>query len=193
MNIVKSHSRRRNILFFAFFLFLPFMLISPAEGEDFSSEIVRLHVIANSDSEQDQFVKLRVRDAVLKAASTLSLESNATEKIKNNTELLNDAAKVALASYGSDFSVKTQFGRFDFPVKSYGNITLPAGEYTAVRVIIGEGVGSNWWCVMYPPLCFTSETCAEFDEETVDLITNGLPDKDRPQFRVKFKFLELFE
>lgn len=193
MNVIKTINHKRNIIFLMVFLFLPFMLISPAEGETFSSEIVRLHVIANSDSEYDQFVKLRVRDAVLKAAKSLSLEKNAAEEIKNNTDILNDAAKVALASYGSDFSVKTQFGRFNFPVKSYGNITLPAGQYTAVRVIIGEGVGQNWWCVMYPPLCFTSETCAQFDDETIDLITNGLSKSDRPQFKIKFKFLELFE
>ena len=180
-------------IFLFLFLILPLIFISPAEGEDFKNGIVRLHVIANSDLEYDQFVKLRVRDAVLKAAKTLSLDKNAAEEIKNNTDILNDAAKVALMSYGVNSSVKTQFGTFDFPVKSYGNITPPAGQYTAVRVIIGEGVGQNWWCVMYPPLCFTSETCAQFDDETIDLITNGLSKSDRPQFKIKFKFLELFE
>ena len=192
MRFMNIKSRRKSLFFLVIFLFLPLIFLSPAEGENFSSEIVRLHVIANSDNEKDQFLKLRVRDAVLKAASNLSLKENAAKEIESNISILNDAAKIALASYGSTFSVKTQFGRFDFPVKSYGNITLPQGEYTAVRVIIGEGIGKNWWCVMYPPLCFTSETCAEFDDETVDLITNGLHNS-RPQFKIKFKFLELFE
>lgn len=193
MSAIKTKTFRKEIIFLMVFLFLPFILITPAEGEDFKSEIVRLHVIANSDSDEDQFIKLRIRDAVLKSAKNLSLETNAAQEIKNNIDILNDAAKVALMSYGSDFPVKTQFGTFDFPVKSYGSITLPAGKYTAVRVIIGDGAGQNWWCVMYPPLCFTSETCAEFDDETVDLITNGLSKTDRPQFKIKFKLLEIFQ
>ena len=168
----------------ALFLVLPFLFISPAEGEDM--RIIRLHVIANSDSEFDQYVKLRVRDSVLAVSDSLE-----PEEIPCKLNLMEDAAKVTLASYGCDSTVKVQFGKFDFPKKSYGSVTLPAGKYTAVRLVIGEGLGQNWWCVMYPPLCFTDETTAHFDN---DLITkNGLTQSGRPKFEIKFKLAELFK
>ena len=177
--------KKRNIIFLAVFLLLPIFLISPAQGENL--EIVRLHIIAQSDDAYDQYIKLRVRDAVLNAANTLSLNENAAEEIENNLSLIEDAARVVLASYGVDYGAHAQFGEFDFPTKTYGNVTLPAGKYTAVRVVLGNGDGQNWWCVMYPPLCFTGETTANFDKETVDLITKS----GSPQFKIKFKIFEL--
>ncbi len=170
--------------FIAFFLILPFLLITPADSEDMN--IIRLHVIANSDSEYDQYVKLKVRDSVLALSNTLS-----PEEIPHSLNLMEDAAKVTLASYGINPSAKAQFGKFHFPKKSYGNITLPAGEYTAVRVVIGNGQGQNWWCVMYPPLCFTDETTAHFKDDIIS--KNGLTKSGRPKFEIKFKLLELFK
>lgn len=190
--LIKTNRRRRIIVLF-FFLLLPFFLITPAEGEDMSAGIVRLHVIANSDSEHDQYLKLRVRDAVLDAAKNLPYAENAADEIKNNMELIEDAATVALASYDCDYRVKAEFGSFKFPTKTYGNVTFPAGEYTAVRVIIGEGKGKNWWCVMYPPLCFTDETTAHFPDSSSDILSkNGLTASGKPQFEIKFKFLDFF-
>ena len=169
----------------ALFLIFPVFLISPAQGE--TPDIVRLHIIAESDDPYDQYIKLRVRDAVLIAASSLSLENGAAEEIKCNLSLIEDAAKVVVASYGAYYDVHVQFGEFDFSTKSYGNITLPAGKYTAVRVLLGDGNGQNWWCVMYPPLCFTNETTAKFDKESVDIITKS----GSLQFKIKLKILEL--
>lgn len=177
--------KKRNIIFLAVFMLLPFFIVSPVQGEDLG--IVRLHIIAQSDDAYDQYVKLRVRDAVLNAANSLSLNEDAAEEIENNLSLIEDAARVVLASYGVDYSAHAQFGEFDFPTKTYGNVTLPAGKYTAVRIILGNGAGQNWWCVMYPPLCFTGETTANFDKETVDLITKS----GSLQFKIKFKILEL--
>ncbi len=177
--------KKRNIIFLALFLLFPVFLISPAQGEKL--DIVRLHIIAQSDDAYDQYIKLRVRDGVLDASQALSLDGNAADEIENNLSLIEDAARVVLASYGVTYSVHAQFGEFDFPAKTYGNVTLPAGKYTAVRVVLGNGGGQNWWCVMYPPLCFTSETTANFDKETVDLITKS----GSPQFKIKFKILEL--
>jgi len=177
--------KKRNVIFLAVFLLLPIFLISPAQGE--SLDIVRLHIIAQSDDAYDQYIKLRVRDAVLNVANSLSINEDASEKIEKNLSLIEDAAKVVLASYGVDYSAHAQFGEFDFPTKTYGNVTLPAGKYTAVRIVLGNGSGQNWWCVMYPPLCFTGETTANFDKETVDLITKS----GSPQFKIKFKILEL--
>lgn len=164
-------------------LILIFSFVAPAQVNELG--LIRLHVIANSDDEFDQFVKLRVRDAVLAVSKSIE-----PEEIPGSLDLLEDAAKVVLASYGCDYPVKAMFGKFDFPTKSYGNITLTAGKYTAVRVVIGSGAGQNWWCVMYPPLCFTSETTAHFDE---DVITkNGLTQSGRPKFKIKFKLAEIF-
>ena len=171
-------------LILALFLLLPFVLITPADGEDMN--IIRLHVIANSDSEYDQFVKLKVRDSVLAVSNTLS-----PEEIPHSLNLMEDVAKVTLASYGINPSARVQFGKFDFPTKSYGNITLPAGEYTAVRVLIGDGEGQNWWCVMYPPLCFTDEATAHFKDDIIS--KNGLTQTGRPKFEIKFKLAELFK
>ena len=177
--------KKRNIIFLAVFMLLPLFIISPAQGE--ALDIVRLHIIAQSDDAYDQYVKLRVRDAVLDVAKSLSLKEDAAAEIEKNLSLIEDAAKVVLASYGVDYSAHAQFGEFDFPTKTYGSVTLPAGKYTAVRIILGDGDGQNWWCVMYPPLCFTGETTANFDKETVDLITKS----GSPQFKIKFKILEL--
>lgn len=177
--------KKRNVIFLALFLFFPIFLISPAEGENL--DIVRLHVIAQSDDAYDQYIKLRVRDAVLEVSHSLSIDKEAAVNIKNNLSLIEDAANVVLASYGVDYKAYAQFGEFDFPTKTYGNVTLPAGNYTAVRIVLGKGEGQNWWCVMYPPLCFTGETTANFDKETVDLITKS----GSPQFKIKFKILEL--
>ena len=171
-------------LILTLFLLLPFLLITPAEGENMN--IIRLHVIANSDSEYDQYVKLKVRDSVLAVSNTLD-----PEDIPYSLKLIEDTAKLTLATYGSNLSAKVQFGKFDFPTKSYGNITLPAGEYTAVRVIIGDGEGQNWWCVMYPPLCFTDETTAHFKDDIIS--KNGLTNLGRPKFEIKFKIAEFFK
>ena len=178
--------KKRNIILTAVFMLLALFIISPAESE--SLNIVRLHIVAESDSAYDQYVKLRVRDAVLGASQDLSLtDESAADRIKSNLSAIEDTANLVLASYGVSYKAQAQFGEFDFPAKTYGNVTLPAGKYTAVRVVLGGGEGQNWWCVMYPPLCFTNETTANFDKETVDLITKS----GNPQFKIKFKILEL--
>lgn len=179
--------KKIKIILFALFLILPLFIIAPDDGD--SLNLVRLHVIASSDGDYDQYVKLRVRDAVLEKAASLPIMENPAEVIETNLSLIEDAAKVTLASYGMDYSAKAVFGEFDFPEKSYGNITLPAGKYTAVRIILGKGAGKNWWCVMYPPLCFTDETTANFRSDTLDLITKS----GSPRFKIKFRLLEIFE
>lgn len=116
---------------------------------DLNENIVRLHILANSDSAEDQALKRTVRDKLLSAA-------------KDAPQALTDAeirriCQEAVCAAGYGYPVRIERGRFDFPRKTYENLTLPAGRYNAVRVIIGEGGGENWWCVMYPPLCFSGE------------------------------------
>lgn len=181
------------VLLFSFIL-LPVFCITPTPVVN--PDIIRLHIIANSDSDSDQLLKLKVRDEVLDlsnsaiSSSPLSPFSAIKEQLKN----IEDAAKVVLMSYGSYDGVTAQLGQFYFPIKSYGDVTLPAGDYTALRLVIGEGIGQNWWCVVYPPLCFVDETHGVFKQEDIDFLTkNGSAQSGRPRFEIKFKFLEMFK
>ena len=121
-------------------------------------ELIRFHVVANSDSEEDQALKRAVRDAILKEVSPRLAASHSLEESREIlTGLRPEMEKIGqkvIESWGKDYSVKSDYGKFIFPTKSYGSLVLPAGEYEAVRVLIGEGKGSNWWCVLFPPLCF---------------------------------------
>ncbi len=118
---------------------------------------VRLHVIANSDSPLDQSVKLSVRDAVLAAMQPALTaapgKAEARELLMQNAEALQSAAESALHSRGADYSARLYYGDAEFPDRQYGQRFYPAGEYEALRVVLGEGGGENWWCVMFPPLC----------------------------------------
>jgi stage II sporulation protein R len=135
-----------------------------------NDKLIRFHVIANSDSDTDQNTKLKVRDAILqdigpKLSKSKSVEES-LEIIQNNKARIESIANDVLKKYGKKYTAKAILGEFDFPVKNYGSITLPAGEYTALRVVLGEGDGKNWWCVMFPPLCFIDITKGLSTEET---------------------------
>lgn len=131
-------------------------------AQQLSSKLIRLHVIANSDSPEDQNLKLCVRDAII-AALDREFEgiddiNISREFIKNNLKYIEEIARQEIEKNGKNYSVTAMFGKFPFPVKTYGYVTLPAGEYEALRVIIGSGEGANWWCVLFPPLCFVDIT-----------------------------------
>lgn len=132
--------------------------IAKPSMEDISEKLIRFHVIANSDSEGDQAVKLKVRDEVLRYISPRLKEAKSIDEsreiIKNEDENLIKIAKKTLIENGYDYKLESTLSKEYFPVKTYGNITLPQGKYEAYRIIIGEGQGHNWWCVMFPPLCF---------------------------------------
>lgn len=127
-----------------------------------SQDVLRLHVIANSDDPQDQAVKLEVKDHIVammrrdfrkveNAGEARQLAWQEQDKIKAEAESV-------LAARGYRYPVQVHIGEFEFPAKSYGNIVLPQGEYQAVRVVLGEGQGKNWWCVLFPPLCMVSSS-----------------------------------
>lgn len=129
-----------------------------AEPEDM---LVRLHVIADSDSPEDQAIKLQVRDAVLEASQSLLAKCSSADEAWDelNGHLIDflDAASERLKEIGCDEKVSVQAGVFAFPDRDYGGVTLPAGDYRALRVIIGSGEGQNWWCVLFPNLCLPAE------------------------------------
>ncbi|HBA03794.1 MAG TPA: stage II sporulation protein R [Clostridium sp.] len=151
--------------------------------EDISGKLIRFHVIANSDSEKDQNLKLKVRDKVLEYVQPLLKDS---KNIEESREILNrenekvlEIAREVIKENGYDNSVESTLDKENFPVKTYGNITLPQGEYEAYRIIIGTGEGQNWWCVMFPPICFVDITKGEVAyEETEEEMKKVLDDEE---------------
>jgi stage II sporulation protein R len=135
--------------------------------------LIRLHVLANSDSKEDQALKLKVRDKVIAYLAPLLGAAEDTRAARSivagQRENLIQVAKQEILANGANYAVNIQLGTFDFPVKTYGDLVLPAGKYEAVRVLIGEAQGSNWWCVLFPPLCFidiTNATATKSSQET---------------------------
>lgn len=128
------------------------------------ADYVRLHILANSDNVEDQQLKLKVRDAVIAYLTPYVKDVNdaaqAKDIIASRQQEIIQVAKNTLNQNGSDYPVTVQMGNFEFPVRSYGNLVLPAGEYQAVRILIGQGTGQNWWCVLFPPLCFIDGAAA---------------------------------
>ncbi len=160
-----------------------------------SRDIVRLHIIANSDLPEDQALKLKVRDAVLSATSA----SASKEDVSSLVERYEAIARDELLKNGCDCPVHAEYGKYYFPTKEYGALTYPAGEYDAVRIVIGEGKGQNWWCVLFPPLCYVkgsvnSEDAAKSLKEMLSpedyrLITSGK--NASPGVKIKFKLVEI--
>lgn len=159
--------------------------------------VVRLHVIANSDTEEDQAVKLMVRDAVLEEAAKwydgAQTMEEASSLLCTHLESLAQTARETLAQQGMEYSANVQMTEMYFSTRNYGTFRLPAGRYRTLRVTLGEGKGHNWWCVVFPTLCLPA---AEGSEEDA-LLT--LPESEREvvenpdQFEVKFKAVELWE
>lgn len=174
----------------------------PVHGEEeLYRNVIRLHVIANSDSDEDQKTKLLVRDAVLDTVGNITENArdfkDAYELLSSAIPQITDAAKECLSSLGSDDSVNIEFGRESYPVRFYESYALPAGEYMSMRIVIGEGSGHNWWCVLFPPMCRDSAIDAVADEEKF-FAAGFTPEEYRiikkdssPKYRVRFKILEL--
>ena len=164
-----------------------------------ADKVVRLHVLANSDSEADQALKLQVRDAVLaRATAALAGATDREEALRRLTALLPEleaAAEAVVAENGYAYPVRAELAETSFPTKEYDGFALPAGEYLALRVLIGAAAGQNWWCVVFPPLCVTA-SCdvpaaalgAGLTEEEVALITEA-----DEGYVLKFKTVELWQ
>lgn len=170
---------------------------------DLQSNMIRLHIIANSDSDEDQNVKLMVRDAVLKeTGSKLADEDKeiCKDNIVCNLDAVKEIADRVLAENGFDYASYVQYGKFAFPERTYKSMILPAGDYYGVRIVLGEGKGHNWWCVMYPPLCFREGQEVQLSKESEKILREKL-DKDTydiitkkdDKVVVKFKIVELIQ
>ena len=170
-----------------------------ASAQTVKDDVVRLHILANSNSEIDQEVKLKVRDALLETnASILSdgvTKENAKVHFEKSKEFLLKTAKETLNENGFNYDVKITLQEEYFNTRTYGNLTFPAGQYTALKVILGEGEGENWWCVMFPPLCIPAADGIETNKNTANYLTeNGEKIvSGGNKYIVKFKLLEIYE
>lgn len=207
LNII-CNSNIKNYIFILFLLLLYTLICAfsyvNAVSTDISNSVFRLHVIANSDSVEDQNLKYVVRDNVLKYMNEIAKDVTSKEEvIKLITEHKNDFYDIAIQTIrdeGYDYNVNINIGNFEFPTKTYGDISLPAGYYDALRIEIGTASGKNWWCVMFPPLCFVDVTSGIVDDESKELMQENLTDEeysiissDNTEFKLKFKFIELLQ
>lgn len=181
---------------FLVFVFM-FSYIAPfiETSENISDQVFRLHILANSDSAEDQQLKLKVRDEILKKGENVFASSNSLEETielcKNNIALFQQTAEQCLKDNGSDYDVKVYVDKEYFNTREYDEITLPSGIYNALKIEIGQGKGHNWWCVMFPAICLSSVTDDELNkylsEDEQKLVNSD------SKYEVRFKIVEIYE
>ena len=175
---------------------------------DYKDKLIRFHVIANSDSDKDQKLKLKVRDEVISYLQPKLENSNSIEEsekiIKNEYKTLENISKKVISKNGYNYIVKVGLEYSNFPAKQYSSVVLPDGKYKALRIIIGEGKGKNWWCVMFPPLCFIDDQNGIIDEKTDKKLKEVLTEEEYDlimaknknevkNLEFKFKITEVFQ
>ena len=163
---------------------------------EISGELLRMHILANSDSDFDQETKLKVRDYILTYINKKEIESKeeVVKSIREIEESLNEFLKKEDVKY----LCKVVYANSIFETKTYSDLSIPAGEYESLRVILGEGVGKNWWCVAYPPLCFTESVIGKIsnngNEKLYEILTEetyNILKKDGVDYKIKFKTIEI--
>lgn len=175
-----------------------------AVSYDISNSVFRLHVIANSDSQEDQNLKYLVRDSLLEYMNEISKNISSKEEaislVTNNLDKFKEIALNTIRENGFNYDVNISIGNFYFPTKYYGDISFPAGMYDALKIEIGNAIGQNWWCVMFPSLCFIDVTSGIVEEDSKELLENNLSDEsysivsdtESQEIKFKFKILEFF-
>lgn len=185
------------ILLFLYIFVCAFSYVN-AVSSDIANSVFRLHVIANSDEKEDQELKLKVRDNVLsymnKICENVTTKEDAILIANDHIDEFKEIALNTIHENGYDYSVNVKIGNFSFPTKTYGDISLPAGLYDALRIEIGEAKGQNWWCVMFPPLCFVDVSSGIVPDNSKETMKDNLSDEefslisDNEDSNVKFKF-----
>ena len=184
-------------------LFL-FVGLFPVHGEEkIYNSVVRLHVLANSDAEEDQALKLKVRDAILEKTAPLLEDcadrDEAEAILRANLAELTETAKSVLKAAGSNDNVTIEFDNEEYPERTYDRFCFPAGTYLSMRVLIGSGEGHNWWCCLFPPVCRAAATVSKKEAEDAFVSVGLTPsqykiitESDKPVYKVRFKILEIF-
>lgn len=206
---ILSNSKFKHCLLLILLLFM-YITISAfsytkAVCTDISNSVFRLHVIANSDSDEDQALKLIVRDSILEYMESISASNTSKEDFieltRENLSQLQELAQSVVYDQGYTYKVSVEIGNFSFPTKKYGDITFPPGYYDALRIKIGEASGQNWWCVMFPPLCFVDTTSGIVPDESKKSLKNNLTDDEyllisessNSNYDFKFKIVEVLQ
>ncbi len=203
MKVLKHNNLKLiySALIMGFVLTLTIQGLSLSETcNNIKDSVLRLHIVANSDSQADQNLKIKVRDRLLKEGKlylgNAENESEALTFASKNLPLLQKAAQEEIEENGYNYCVNVSLGQAWFNTREYDDVTLPAGEYEALKVVIGEGKGKNWWCVMFPPMCVSAaeEVASDsgpltelLNDDEEDLVMNG------QKYRVKFKSVEVYE
>ena len=197
---------------FIFTIFLLFLFIfvsaksySNAMSKSISNKFLRLHVVANSDSTEDQMLKYQIRDAVLEymepTLKDAKSKEEALELLNNSKENIEKIAKKIAFDNNFNYDITVSIGNFYFPTKEYSNFILPNGFYDALQIKIGKASGQNWWCVMFPSLCITEQSC-NFTNSSEEFLQENLSNEEfkvlynnpeNQQLKIKFKLIELFE
>ena len=210
MKFIQKHKQAISTCIILLILLAAFIIVSAysyvsAVSYDIADSVFRLHVIANSDSAEDQALKYKVRDSLLNYMNSLvtstTSKDEAMEIVTNNIDNFKNIAEATIKENGYNYSVNITVGKHSFPTKYYGDVSLPAGIYDALRVEIGSASGQNWWCVMFPPLCFVDISSGIVPEESKESLKNNLNDEeydlitvdDSSSMNFKFKIVELIE
>jgi len=208
MKFLKNYSWKRFLVLL--FLLSLFILVSAisyvnAVSSDIANSVFRLHVIANSDSTEDQALKLKVRDNLLNFMNDLAKDCSSKEEVislaKGHKEDFEQIASKTITENGFSYPVSVDICVSDFPTKTYGDISLPAGCYDALKVKIGDANGKNWWCVMFPPLCFVDVSSGVVPYDSKQEMKENLSDEeyelisktDDGKINFKFKLIEFFQ
>ena len=191
------------IVFILFLLYFIFNSISYSYSisNDLEENLFRLHIIANSDSEEDQNLKLFIRDNVINYLKNYQF-SNKTELItflKTHENELHQVIQTAINQKGYNYNFTIEIGNSFFPQKKYENIILPSGYYDGLKIKIGKAEGKNWWCVLFPPMCLINESTCELREESELILENSLSEEcnsivssDTQKYKFKFKIVDFF-
>ena len=177
-------------------------------SKGYKDKLIRFHVLANSDSDEDQELKLKVRDEIIKYLQPMLKQSKSLEQseqiILSESENIKNIGENIIKENGYTYEVEVKLEYNNFSAKQYSNIVLPAGEYKALRILIGESKGKNWWCVMFPPLCFVDENNGVIDKETDEKLRSVLTEEEynliaedniekTKDVKMKFKIVEIIE
>ncbi len=201
-------SKLKTTLLLMFLLFVYVLIAASSYTKavctDIANNVFRLHVIANSDSKEDQNLKYIVRDSILSYVNGILENINNKEDvvltINNHIDEIKNIAQQAVYNEGFTYDVEIEVGNFKFPTKTYGNISFPPGLYDALRVKIGNASGKNWWCVMFPPLCFVDVSSGIVPEDSKELMESNLSSEDyalvsssKNTTKIKFKVVEVLQ
>ena len=195
--------QKLTILILAICFISIFLGLMPVHGEnEVYDSVLRLHVLANSDTDVDQELKLKVRDAVLAESGDMFADcktrDEAIEKLQNELPRIQEIAEKTIADEGYDYSVSVDFGDEEYPTRNYESFCFPSGTYLSLRIIIGEGEGQNWWCVLYPPMCLSAASKSNPEQAFLSVGLNKdqysiITETRKPTYKIRFRVLEVLE